>query len=58
MIRTSVDCLTHDCTNKMHNQPDNFPEMWDEMLGSPSCSVELSRESHTPMMLVSIFWMD
>ena len=34
MIKTNVDYQDHDCTNKMHNQP--------EMLDSPSCSVELS----------------
>ena len=64
MIKTSVHYHRHDCINKMHNKPDNCTEVWCEMLNSPSCSVEFSVESqcsvesHTLMMLISIFWMD
>ena len=58
MIKTNVDYQTHDCTNKMHNQPDNCTEVWCEMPDNPSCSVEFSVESHILMMLISIFWMD
>ena len=42
----------------MHNQPDSFPEVWGEMLDSPYCSVEYPMESHTLVMLISIFWID
>ena len=58
LIKTNVDHQAHDCTNKIHNQPDNFPEVWCEVLDSPSCLVESLVESHTLMMLSSIFWMD
>ena len=58
MIKTNVHYQTHDGTNKMHNQPDNFPEVWSEMLDVPSCPVEFSVESYTLMILISIFWID
>ena len=55
MIKTIVDYQINDCTNKMHNQLDDFPEIWSKMLDSPSCSIELPVQSYTPMMLISIF---
>ena len=32
MIKTNVDHQTHDCNNKIHNQPDDCTEVWQEML--------------------------
>ena len=58
MIKTNVDYQTHACTNKMHNQPYDFPEVLDEILDVQSCPVEFSVESLTLMLLISIFWMD
>ena len=58
MIETIVEYQTHDFTNNLNNQPDNFPQVWDEMLDRPSCSVELSVESFTLLMLILIILMD
>ena len=45
IIKTNGDYQTHYCTKKIHNQPDNFPEVLCEMLDSPFWSVEFSQSN-------------